>query len=173
MSEYDENDEFQVAEEEQPEVLEISQEEVSEAPAEDTDAWKARALKAEAILKRQKQKAEKAVETKEADTPKTDVTQTNQSEYLTRDEAILIAQGVDEEALAQLQAIAKGKGISLIEAKADPLFEAYQKEKREEKRKADAKLGASNSSGRTPKGKPISEMTREEHEAYWREKNGQ
>jgi len=144
--------------------------ELEETIDSDEKDWKAEALKYQAILKRQKEKAEKAPEVKEAD-KETDI-KTNQSEYLTRDEGILIAQGISDESLKQLHAISKGKGISLIEAKSDPLCEAYEQATKEEQRKADAKLGASNSSGRTPKGKPISEMTKEEHEAYWREKNG-
>ena len=137
---------------------------------EDEKDWKAEALKLQAILDR---KTKKAAQAPKAEEPKeTDTTPIKQPEFLTREEGILIANGVDEEAIAQLHAISKGKGISLIEAKADPLFEAYEKQKREEKRRADAKLGASDGSGKTPKGKPISEMTKEEHEAYWREKNG-
>jgi len=146
---------------------EIFIEEESTDESEDKD-WKAEALKLQAILNRKTKKAAEA----QAPEPQEADTSIKQSDYLTRDEGLLIAQGIDEEALAQLQAISKGKGISLTEAKSDPLYEAYDKAKKEERRRADAKLGASNSSGRTPKGKPLSEMTKEEHESYWREQNG-
>jgi len=161
-----ENDET-VALQDETQEEEIFIEEEADAESDDKD-WKAEALKLQAILNRKTKKAAEAP----APQPQEPDTQINQSDYLTRDEGLLIAQGLDEEALAQLHIISKGKGISLIEAKADPLFEAYDKAQKEEKRRADAKLGTSNSSGRTPKGKPVEEMTREEHEAYWRDKNG-
>jgi hypothetical protein len=157
--------------------LEDEADSTAEAPEKD---WKAEALKLQAILNRKQKQATapKSDESKVAEA-KTDTNQNaetqsiKQSDILVKvDEAILKSQGVDEEALKQIHIISKGENISLVDAKSHPLYEAYEKQKRDEKRKADAKLGASNSSGRTPKGKSIEEMSKEEHEAYWRERNG-
>lgn len=146
---------------------------VEEPQGEDTD-WKAEAekakaeaLKYKAILER---KQKKEAQPEEA---KTDKPISNESQYLTREEAVLIAKGFDDEHLAHAKKIAKGAGISLLDAVNDPLFIAFEEKQKEEKRKQKAQLNASNSSGRTPKGKPIGEMTREENEAYWRDRIGQ
>src|SRR6476469_1702920 len=64
--------------------------------------WKAEALKLQAILTRKQKQAAKTpkVEVPKPESDKTD-NKNNQSEYLTRDEGILIAQGTSEEALKQ------------------------------------------------------------------------
>lgn len=70
----------------------------------------------------------------------------------TRDEMFLIAQGYSEEDLAQLNVIAKGKGISLKEAKKDLLFTSYKGQTQAEETKSKAQLGASGGSPQTQTG---------------------
>lgn len=95
---------------------------------------------------------------------KTDLKTNN--EYLTREEAVLLAKGYDEEDLSRLNILAKADGKKLTEVVNDEMFVAW-KEKKDEKVKAvKAQLGSSKSSiSRSPKS--VSEMTPEEHRAYW------
>jgi len=122
--------------------------------------WKAEALKYKAIAMR---KAKQAVKPE----PKQ---QTLQTEQLTRDEVILIAKGHDDETLNQLKVIAKGKGVSLLDAEKDPLFTSYFDKVQKEKRSEQAKLGASKGSAfKETKAEFKSGLTREEHMALWKE----
>ena len=96
------------------------------------------------------------------DKPKEEIKKTNDN-YLTRDEAILLTKGYDEDDIQQLKRIAGDN--SLIEASNDPLFKAYKKEKQQKEKASKAQLSSSN----RPLGakKPISEMSDEEHKAYF------
>lgn len=96
---------------------------------------------------------------------KTEIKQNN-NEYLTREEGVLLAKGYDDEDLARLNIIAKAEGKKITEVTNDEMFIAW-KEKKDEKVKAvKAQLGSSkNSTSKTSK--PVSEMTPEEHRAYW------
>lgn len=67
------------------------------------------------------------------------------------DELKLIARGLSDEEIDKAKVIAKGTGVSLLEAIKDPLFELFQAKVKEDKKKADAKLGASRGSGETEK----------------------
>lgn len=81
------------------------------------------------------------------------------------EELKLIARGLSDEEIEQAKVVAKGKGIPLTEAVKDSLFIAYQDNLKEEKRKADAKLGASKGSGESEDNTLIKpDMTREEHQ---------
>lgn len=75
------------------------------------------------------------------------------------------AKGYDESELSTLAAIAKGKGISLIQAQEDELFTLLLDKKAAEKKASQAKLGASRGSSSTQV-KKIESMSREEHMAY-------
>lgn len=90
------------------------------------------------------------------------------------DELKLIARGLSDEAIEQAKVIAKGKGIALTEAIKDPLFEIYQKDEVEKKKKEKAKLGASRGSGETEQEVTglQSGSTREEHEKAFKKKAG-
>lgn len=79
--------------------------------------------------------------------------------YLTREEAKFIAQGMSDEDLDQLNAVAQGKGISLNEAKDDPLFKAYESSKEQESKSEKGQLGPSTASPQSGGGT----STREEH----------
>jgi hypothetical protein len=135
---------------------------VSDHEADEVD-WKAEALKYKAILSRK---------TKQATTKVAVPTQTLQENYLTREEGILIAKGMDDENISQLKAIAKGKNISLLEAEKDPLFVSYFEKVQKEKKSEQAKLGASKGSTyKETKPEFKSGLTREEHMALWKETN--
>lgn len=95
------------------------------------------------------------------------------SSDINRDELYLIAKGYDDEALAQLQIIARGSGVSLKEALENPLFKNYEAKQKEEERRAKAKLGASNGSGFSQGGPAIKPgMTEAEHKAVWAKMSG-
>lgn len=80
---------------------------------------------------------------------------------LTRDEALLIAQGYSEKDLETLNTISKGKGISLKEAKEDELFKVYKSNVDKEEKSTKAQLGAS---GGSPTGN-----SKEDHEKKYNE----
>ncbi len=89
------------------------------------------------------------------------------TEYLTRDEAVLLAKGYDDDDLARLKMIANGK--KLTEVANDEMFIAWKEKKDAKVRAEKAQLGSSKTSISKPS-KPLSEMTREEHMAYWKSK---
>jgi hypothetical protein len=103
---------------------------------------------------------------KKLESKKVSKEQTNKSnsDYLTRDEAILLNKGYDEDDINKLQRLA-GNG-SLIEASEDPLFVAYRNEKQRKEKSNQAQLSGSNKLSRGQK--PISKMTEEEHKAFFK-----
>jgi len=100
--------------------------------------------------------------------------QPNLNNVLSREEAVLIARGYDDESLNQIQVIAKGKGISMLDAEKDPLFISY-KEKMESEAKAEkAKLGVSKGSGQKEKKAGFANFEKiEDHKKLWEEANNQ
>lgn len=173
MSEIDNTDEFEVAQEDE-QVDEITEDlsegtDVQEESVEDSEDWKARALKAEAILKRkQKKEAEPPKPAQEINQPQPT------TDAVTPEDLLRTTKGYDDETLAQLKVIAKGKEISLFKAEEDPLFATYLEKKQADEKSAKAKLGASNSSGKTGSKKSFTSpgLSPEEHKAMWKEKMG-
>lgn len=89
------------------------------------------------------------------------------------DELKLIARGLSDEEIEKAKVIAKGNGTSLQEALKDDMFIAYQTKLKEDKRKEDAKLGASRGSGESEDDTLIKpDMTREEHQAAFKKVMG-
>jgi hypothetical protein len=89
------------------------------------------------------------------------------------DELRLIARGLSDEDIDQAKVIAKGRGIPLVEALKDPLYEAYKKEKEEREKREKSHLGGTTGSGQEieePLVKPG--MTREEHQKLFKEMLG-
>jgi hypothetical protein len=85
---------------------------------------------------------------------------------LTREEAILIAKGVNEDIINQAAIVAKAKGVSLMDAMADPLIEAYSAKIKADEKREKAQLGASRSSGSRGDNGDLTQrvgMTEEEH----------
>lgn len=98
---------------------------------------------------------------------------------LSREEAILIAKGLEEDEIKQLKRLsegakATGETLTLTQALNDPMFLAYKKLKDDEVKSKKASLGSSGSSSSSKKAGPdVSKMTREEHEAYAKKVSGQ
>lgn len=81
------------------------------------------------------------------------------------EELKLIARGLSDEEIEKAKIIAKGNSTSLMEALKDEMFITFQNKLKEDKRKEDAKLGASKGSGESQDETLIkSEMSREEHQ---------
>lgn len=133
--------------------------EVSEVPT--VDDYN-RLLKENKTLKAQKEHFKKKSQVTPA---KTDAP--SSSEFLSREEAVLIAGGVDIDDLDQLKAIQKGFGYkSFREAMDSPLYKSYSKDKKVEKERESASLGASGgSTGSRPA--VTSDMSEEDHKAAW------
>lgn len=97
----------------------------------------------------------------------------NNPDTISREEVVLLTQGYDDEDLKRLNIVAKGSGVSLSEAKSDPMFVAYLEQKKEEQRKKKAQLGASKGSGTTKQEDDFNRpLTDEEHKALWKKRNG-
>lgn len=90
---------------------------------------------------------------------------------LSREEALLIAKGYDEEALEQLGKIAKITEANLLDAVKDPLFIAWQTKREADQKAEQARLGASKgsavSSGKVSFTTP--NISAEEHKRLWKE----
>lgn len=85
---------------------------------------------------------------------------------LTREEAILIAKGVNEDVINQAALVAKAKGVSLMDAMKDPLIEAYASKLKADEKREKAQLGTSKSGGSRGDNGDLSQrvgMTEEEH----------
>ena len=95
-----------------------------------------------------------------------------ESDTLTREEAILLAKGMDEDDLDQLKKIAAFNETTILEAQDDPLYTAYQTQKVEAKKKEEAELGASGGSGAHSKGGAKPGMSDEDHRKLWEESRG-
>ena len=143
-SETESNDQEQEAEESQEETVTLSKSEFTK-------------LKRQAI----------AYKSQKENSPAPSKEKKNSSD-INKDELYLVAKGYDDEAIAQLQIIARGSGVSMKEALENPLFKNYEAKQKEEDRRAKAKLGASNGSG-FQSGKPAIKpnMTADEHKAIW------
>lgn len=89
------------------------------------------------------------------------------------DELKLIARGLSDEEIDQAKVIAKGTGVSLTEAIKNPLFTLYQDKVKEDRKKEDARLGASHGSGESQSTETVRpNMTREEHEQAFKKVMG-
>lgn len=116
----------------------------------------ARAKKAEAELKTLKQQNQPLQDNPTA---------------LSREEIILLAQGVDDKALELLKKIQKVNGGSLLEAKEDDIFKSYQDKIERERLSEKSRLGASRGSGRIET-KSLSGMSKDDHMQAWKDAVG-
>lgn len=127
--------------------------------------------KAEAEAAKYRRLFEKTKKPK-VETPK--APQSNPSSQPSVEEAVLLANGMPEELLAQLKKVAQVQGLSLIKAQADPIFVAVKdKFEKDQKQKA-ANLPASRGSGQA---KPKLTLTtpglsRDQHRKLAMEKMG-
>jgi len=91
---------------------------------------------------------------------------------LTREEAILYAKGYSDEEVDLANKIAKINGTTIIKATEDELFRVKYEQRLKKEKLERASLSPSAGSGRVKADKPQGEMTREEHEAYYRKVMG-
>jgi uncharacterized protein YuzE len=83
------------------------------------------------------------------------------------EETVLLANGMNEDLMVELKAVAKVRGISLIKAQTDPIFVAVKEKFEKDKKRDDASLPASRNSGGVKARKTVSTpgLSREEHMA--------
>ncbi len=134
-----------------------------------------RAKKAEAELKRLKAEPVKAVtnvNVSSADAKP--INSTNpQADTLSRDEAVLIAQGMDLTAIEKAKQVQTATGKTLLDAVEDELFKPWHQNHVAEIRKSKAReLGASKGSGTTPGNGITPGMSTEDHKAFVKDKIG-
>lgn len=92
--------------------------------------------------------------------------ETQTTDFISRDEAILIAKGYDEDIIEQASLISKAKGIGIKDALKDPILEAYIEKKEKQTRREKAQLGTSSGSDNAePIFKPG--QSRDEHKKMW------
>lgn len=92
------------------------------------------------------------------------------NEYLTREEAVLLTKGYDEDDLAQLNILAKATGQKLNEVITNPLFTAYKEQKKAKESSEKAQLKSSGGSA-IRSDKPVADMSEDEHKAFWAKAN--
>jgi hypothetical protein len=118
----------------------------------------------------QKVRAEKAEQAKKLAEEKAklleqELAKRNDNNPQLSDELKLIARGLSDEEIEKAKVIARGNNITLQEALKDDMFISYQNKLREDKKKEEAKLGASKGSGESQEESEIKpDMTREEHQ---------
>lgn len=84
---------------------------------------------------------------------------------LSREEAILFAKGLSEEAVNKASKIAKIEGISLTEATRDPMFTAWKQSEENRVKAEKANIGTSNGTKKAPEKKSFEskDLSKEEH----------
>lgn len=102
--------------------------------------------------------------------PKVEAPSTN-ADVLTREEAILIAEGMNADDLDKLKAVAQIEKLSLLKAKDTELFQGYLERIETQRKKDKAKLSASKGS-QTKQEKSVADLTDEEHKALVKETFG-
>jgi len=161
-TEYNDLDIDQLNEETETE-LDTEHIETEEVENEDDEVAKLRSenKKLVEIIKRRKEReAQAPQEQKQTITIK----QTNNA--ISREEAILFAQGYTEEDVDHLNLVAKGAGLSLKDAKDHPLFVSYMEKQDMEKKARKASMGTSKGSSAVKK-PDLSKLSDDEHKDIW------
>jgi hypothetical protein len=133
---------------------------------ETAEALKTKAEKATQFAREAVARAKKAEdENRELKKPKAPTATPQPPSQSNVEEAVLLAQGLPEELLGELKAVAQVRGVSLIKAQKDPIFVAVKENFEKEQKQKDASLGASRGSGATkPKVTAATPgISREEH----------
>jgi hypothetical protein len=118
------------------------------------------------IIKRRKER-----ETNSTQSKPTQTINNNNAQPITRDEAVLFAQGYSEEDVDYLNVVAKGTGLSMKEAKEHPIFAAYIEKLDKEKKAKRASLGTSKGST-VQKATSLAGISAADHKQVWLEKMG-
>jgi hypothetical protein len=153
------------------EIEDSTVEESDESPAETVEDQLKKAQAEAAKFRRLFEKTQKSQPQKETLKPSINK---NQVDLSTVQEQILRANGMPDELVKELKAVAKVRGIDMVTAQNDPIFVGiksnYEKVDREKK----ASLGASHRSGTVEKKKSFNTpgLSKEEHKALWRESEG-
>lgn len=159
------NDETQVQDdtlqEETSEEETVEEETTKSDEADESQDWEAEAKKWKAIAERNKKKA--------AEAPKKVAKQDTSNE--TVEETVLRAQGMDDELVTHLKKVAKLNGTTLLAAQADPLFTQFKDNFEQEKRVAEAQVGASGGSGerQAPRDFTTPGLSKDEHKKMTQE----
>lgn len=174
MSEDNEMETLQTTADE-AEQTEVVEETTADVETEDTAQLKEQLAKKDELNKKLFERAKRAEsEAKALKAKATEIKPTNTqipNEEL-QEIRLIATKGLDEEDIQQVRILAKGKGVTLLEAVTDPMFDLYQKDKKERIRKEKAKLGASKGSGPGGSEKNPSQMTDAEFKEFWAKKMG-
>lgn len=154
-------EELEISEEVTDEPDEASSDEISISKAE-LNKLKRKAIAYESLKG-------KAQESKPAQNQETTIN--NSSSSLSREEAMLIAKGFNEDDLDYLNVVAKGTGLSLKDAQEHPLFVTYTDKINADKKSKRATMSTSKGSTAT-KQVNLTNMSAEDHKKYWAEKMG-
>lgn len=120
--------------------------------------------------KRHIKKLESRIAELESQTPpKKEEPKQAETSSLSRQEAILIARGLDETSLEKANKIAQVEGVTLLEAVEGDVFKAWKTAEEQRQKAEEAKLGASSKSGKSAKQKDVTTpgLSREEHKKLW------
>ena len=106
--------------------------------------------------------------------PEVKTNEVQPSNYVTKSEyeegLLRTSKGYSDEDISVLSVIAKGKGVSVLQAEQDPMFKLHLDSKAEAERKAKAQLPTSK--GSTASGSQKEPETRDEHLEMWKQKSG-
>jgi len=149
-----------------------NQENLPDANATQEEA-NAEGAKISAILERlRKQNADKDAEIAilKGQGTKTEASPVAQASGLTREEAILFAQGLSEEEVAKAQRIALIEGVSVTEAIKDPIYQAWKTKNEETKKSEQASVGTSTGSPTAKQKQDFNSkgLEREDHKALFK-----
>lgn len=112
----------------------------------------------------------KATTLKEVEPSKKETNETQAG--LTKEEVILYAKGYTDEEVDLAKKLAALNGSTPLKAIEDDFFKAKVDARLKQERSEKASLAPSSGAGRFKNEKPVGEMTREEHEAYYRKVMG-
>ena len=89
------------------------------------------------------------------------------------EETILRSEGIDDDTLTEMKALAKVRGTGLLAVKSDPIYLAMKQAKEAEAKALAARLPASRGSGsvKKEKGFGTAGLTEAEHKALWKSQN--
>lgn len=144
---------------------------------EDIEAIKGRLMEAEEAKRQLTARAHKAeAEAKALKAKSAEAPQIN-SNALSADDVdvkILQSQGMSEDLITELKALAKVRNTSILATQLDPIFIAIKEKKEAEDKNAKASLGASKGSGQVKPKKTAQtpNLSPEEHKELWLKENG-
>jgi hypothetical protein len=145
-----------------------------EEESEDTSDTEAELERFRRIAEDQRRRAEKAEEklkAQKAQKPVKQKTQSEQTDALSREEAILYARGLSQEEVEKAKAVAEIEGTNPLVAAESDYFKFWLKEQTEKKETEATQLGASRGSAKVKPKKDFSspDLSVDEHKALWKQ----